>query len=126
MKKKLGDAELEIMLVIWGQDTPLTSVQIREQLVRARPWSMPQVMTSLARLVDKGFVSCDRTTGMNIYRSEITEDEYKAQESQTFLSKLYRNSVPEMVNHLYSNKVIGQADIEDLRALLEKLDGEKE
>lgn len=124
MKKKLGDAELEIMLAIWGDDVPLTSVQIREQLVKARPWSMPQVMTSLARLVEKGFVACDKSSGMNSYRAVITEDDYKASESKRFLSKLYGNSMPEMVNHLYSSKVIGQSDIDELRSLLRELDGE--
>lgn len=85
---------------------------------------MPQVMTSLARLVEKGFISCDKSIGINTYQALISESDYKAQESQSFLAKLYGSSVPNMVNHLYSNRIIDQTDIEELRTLLATLDGE--
>lgn len=123
---KLGYAELEIMMVIWGHNSSITSVQIRDKLVQARPWSMPQAMTSLARLVDKGFISCDRSTGINTYQALISESDYKAQESRSFLAKLYGSSVPNMVNYLYSNRIISQSDIEELRTLLNTLDREAE
>lgn len=123
-KLKLGDAELEIMMVIWGHGGTITSVQIRDKLVQARPWSMAQAMTSLSRLVEKGVISCDKSTGINAYQALILESDYKAQESQNFLAKLYSSSVPNMVNHLYSNRMINQADIEELRTLLETLNSE--
>lgn len=124
--KRLGDAELEIMLAIWQSEGPMTSVQVRQRLRESRDWPMASVMTSLARLVEKGFLTLDKSSGINTYTAVITEDAYKAQESRTFLSKLYGNSVPQLVTHLYGSKVIDKEDIEELRALLSHLDeGEK-
>lgn len=121
--KRLGDAELEIMLAIWGAGTSLTSVQIREKVRGSRDWAMATLMTSLARLVEKGFLECDKSTGINLYTPLVNEEEYKAQEGRSFLEKMYGNSVPNLVTNLYSNKVINKKDINELRKLLNTLEG---
>ena len=65
IQKKLGEAELEIMQVIWESEPPLTSNYILKELQERRKWQLSTLMTSLSRLVDKGFLSCDRATGTN-------------------------------------------------------------
>ena len=54
--KKLGDAELEIMEVLWDSSEPLTSGYILEQIRPTRKWALSTLMATLARLTDKGFV----------------------------------------------------------------------
>ena len=58
--KKLGEAELEIMQVIWDSENPVTSNHILKKLQGRRQWQLSTLMTSLTRLRDKGFISCDR------------------------------------------------------------------
>ena len=65
-QKKLGEAELEIMQVIWNSEPPVTSNYILKELRGRRRWQLSTLMTSLARLSDKGFVNCDRSTGSNL------------------------------------------------------------
>lgn len=122
--KKLGEAELEIMQVIWDSGNPVTSNYILKELKERRKWQLSTLMTSLTRLSDKGFVSCDRSTGSNLYTSIISENEYKAGASKHFLEKLYNNSVQNMIAALYSNKAIKDSDIEELRNFLDKLEDE--
>ena len=122
--KKLGDAELEIMQVIWNSGNPVTSNYILKELQERRSWQLSTLMTSLARLVDKGFISCDRSTGRNLYTSIISENEYKAGASKHFLEKLYNNSIQNMITALYSNKEIKSSDIQELREFLDKLEDE--
>ena len=55
--KKLGEAELEIMQVIWNSGNPVTSNYILMELQEQRNWKLSTLMTSLARLADKGFIS---------------------------------------------------------------------
>ena len=124
VQKKLGEAELEIMQVIWNSGNPVTSNYILKELQGRRKWQLSTLMTSLARLSDKGFVSCDRSTGSNLYTSIITEDEYKAGASKHFLEKLYNNSIQNMIATLYSNKAIESSDVEELRNFLDKLEAE--
>lgn len=124
--KKLGEAELEIMQVIWNNENPVTSNYILKELQGRRKWQLSTLMTSLARLSDKGFVSCDRSTGSNLYTPVISENEYKVGASRHFLEKLYNNSIQNMVATLYSDKAIKDSDIEELRNFLDKLEDEQE
>ncbi|MBD5532777.1 MAG: BlaI/MecI/CopY family transcriptional regulator [Lachnospiraceae bacterium] len=123
--KKLGEAELEIMQVIWDSGYPVTSNYILKELQGRRKWQLSTLMTSLTRLSDKGFVNCDRSTGSNLYTSLISESEYKTGASRHFLEKLYNNSIRNMVATLYSNQTIKDSDIEELRNFLDKLEDEQ-
>ena len=122
--KKLGEAELEIMQVIWNSGNPVTSNYILMELQEQRNWKLSTLMTSLARLADKGFISCDRSTGRNLYASIISENEYKTKASKHFLEKLYNNSIQNMIAALYSNKEIKRSDIQELRDFLDTLEDE--
>lgn len=122
IQKKLGEAELEIMQVIWDSHPPVTSNYILEELQGKRKWQLSTLMTSLSRLADKGFVSCDRSTETNLYSPVVSENDYKAKESGNFLEKLYQNSIQNMVATLYHNKMIKSSDVEELRAFLDQLE----
>ena len=124
IRKKLGEAELEIMQVIWNSASPLTSNSILKEQQGRRKWQLSTLMTSLTRLSDKGFVSCDRSTGPNLYTAIISENEYKAGASKHFLEKLYNNSLQNMIATLYSNKAIRNSDVEELRNFLDQLEAE--
>lgn len=119
--KKLGEAELEIMQVVWNEDHPLTSNYILKQLQGRRKWKLSTLMTSLSRLSDKGYLSCDRSTGSNLYTFMISENEYRTKESRHFLEKLYNNSIQNMVATLYHNQELDTDDIKELRDFLDEL-----
>jgi BlaI family penicillinase repressor len=120
--KRLGDAELEIMQVLWQRDEPVTSNYILQQVQGKRRWVLSSLMTSLARLADKGFVSCDRSTRTNFYSAVIGEKEYQTCESKSFLERLYGNSITDLIVNLYESKGISQNDISKLRTVLNDLE----
>lgn len=126
IQKKLGEAELEIMQVIWNSEPPLTSNYILKELQERRKWQLSTLMTSLSRLVDKGFINCDRATGTNLYSPVVAENDYKAKESGSFLEKLYHNSLQNMVATLYHNQMLNSADVEELRTFLDELEKNEE
>ena len=121
-RKNLGEAELEIMQVVWDSGNPVTSNYILKELQERRSWQLSTLMTSLASLADKGFISCDRSTGRNLYTSIISEKEYKTGASKHFLEKLYNNSIQNMITALYDSKEIKNSDIEELRNFLDQLE----
>ncbi len=122
IRKKLGEAELEIMQVIWDSSSPVTSNYILSELQERRKWQLSTLMTSLSRLSGKGFVSCDRSTGRNLYTSVISENDYKIGASRNFLKQLYNNSIQNMIAALYDSKDIKASDVEELRDFLDKLE----
>lgn len=120
--KRLGDAELEIMLVIWDTSESVTSNYILERLHARRNWALSTLMTTLERLAKKGFVYCDRSTRTNYYSALISAQDYKAKESRSFLERLYGNSLQNLVTNLYDSNTISDEDLSDLRKLIEKIE----
>ncbi len=123
--KKLGDAELEIMQVLWSGSPPMTSVEIHEKTRELRDWPLSTLMTSLSRLQEKGYVICERPAGMNLYSPAVSENDYKAGESRSFLKKLYNNSARSLVATLYNNNMLSEDDIKELRDYVNRLEGDR-
>ena len=121
--KRLGDAELEIMLAVWGAGEAVTSTYIHEKLKGSRDWALPAVITALNRLIDKGFLAGETRGRVNYYRPLISEGDYKAAEGRSVLDRLYGSSFRGMVASLVDGKAIGQAELDDLRRYLDELEG---
>ena len=124
-KKNLGEAELEIMQVLWENAEPMTSSHILKQLQGKRRWQLSTLMTALSRLAAKGFLTCDRSGPVNRYLPIITENDYKAGASGSFLGRLYHNSVRSLVATLYDNEMISKTEIRELREYLDQLERDK-
>ena len=120
--KKLSDSEFEIMKVLWSQESPITSNEVLDRLKDRYDWKLAGLMTFLARMVDKGYVYCDRTTRTNYYSAVVSQDQYKFQESESFLGKLYDNSATKLIAHLCKGKKISQKEITELRDYLDSLE----
>lgn len=120
--KRLGDAELEIMQVIWAAGEPVTSSQIQQRLAGRRGWALSTLMTTLTRLGSKGFVACDRSTRTNYYTALIAQADYKAAESRALLHRLHAGSLRSLAASLCGDESLSAGEAEELRALLAKLD----
>ena len=120
--KRLGDAELEIMLSVWAAGEPVPASYVQEKLRGSRDWPMPAVLTSLNRLVEKGFLSCEKRGRGNWYRPLVSENDYKAAEGRGIIDRLYGSSFTGMVAALYDQRAIGQRDLEELRQYLDTLE----
>ncbi|WP_339322115.1 BlaI/MecI/CopY family transcriptional regulator [Paenibacillus sp. FSL W8-0194] len=123
--KRLPDAELEVMLIIWKTGQSINSSYILDQLRDKRNWSLPTLMTVLARLTEKGFLICEKEGRNNRYSAAISESEYKESEGKSTLMKLFGNSVQDMVMSLYNGKAINKNDLAELRELIDKVEREE-
>lgn len=118
-RKKLSDGELEVMLAVWEAGKPVTGGDILGRIKEQRGWALSTLMTVLARLVEKGYLFCDRSTRSNLYSPLVEEEEYKEQESSAFLRRLYGNSLPGFISCLYKGGTISDDDLKELRSFLD-------
>ncbi len=118
--KRLPNSELEIMMIIWESNEPVTSAYVCEKLKDKKKWKITSVLTFLSRLVEKGFVASTRKGKINIYSAVIGEQEYLESEGKSFLEKLYGNSLTTFVSSLYKNNAISDDDLAELRKFIEK------
>ena len=121
--KKLGDAELEIMLAVWEAGEPVPSSYVQEKLRGRRDWALPSILTSLSRLVDKGFLSCQKRGKSNWYHPLVSEKDYKAAEGRGLIDRLYGGSFTGMVASLCNGRAIDEDDLAQLRRYLDTLEG---
>lgn len=121
--KRLGDAELEIMLAVWGAGGPVQSGYVHQQLRGSRDWALPAVITAMNRLVEKGFLTCRKQGRSNWYSAAVSERDYKAAEGRGVIDRLYGGSFTGMVAALCDGRAIGKQDLNELREYLDQLEG---
>lgn len=119
--KRLGDAELDIMQIIWSADGTVNSQFVAAGLRGKRDWQLPTILTVLSRLVTKGFLSVQNQGRSNIYTPEITELEYQEAEGKMLLEKVYNGSIKSLVRALVGAKAVTRQDISELQAYLSEL-----
>ena len=116
--KKLPEAELEIMLVIWDGQQPVTSESIMERL--DKDWTRPTLLKLLTRLCDRGFLRCDKEGRHNVYSVLVPRENYVQDASSNFLQKLHHNSLTSLVASLYDGQKVSKADLEELKRFIEE------
>ena len=122
--RRLPDAELEIMLIIWKTGEPVHAAYILDRLKNQRKWPLSTLLTVLARLTEKGFLICEKEGRNNKYTAAVSERQYKESEGKSTLMKLFGNSVQDLVLSLYNGKAITKQDLAELRQLIDQVEQE--
>ena len=117
-KKRLPDGELSIMQIIWKEEPPVARSTIEQALGDGKQLAPGTIITFLARLCEKGFLSLTRKGRTNYYTPLISEREYLAQESRNILDRLYGGSLASFATALCDSGV-SREDIEELKDMLE-------
>lgn len=115
--KRLPDAELAVMQIIWTLEPPVTAVEVQQKA--AKDWKATSVLTFLSRLVDKGFLRCEKEGRQNYYTPLIAQQDYLRQESRSFVERLCGGSVKNLVASLSDAGALSERDIDELRAFLD-------
>ena len=118
--RRLPDSELEVMLVIWNCKPPIHTGEILQQLGDNKKGNLQMVQSYLNRLVEKGFIKCNKIGRLNHYSALVDPEEYRAQEASSFLEKLYENSPTKLFATLLRNNSLSAADIAEMKKILEE------
>lgn len=118
--KKLPDSELEIMIIIWEYDRPVTRFEIESKLDEDRKLSPTTILSFLSRLQEKGFLEVSKDGKNNVYSAIIDRESYTQAESKNVLKKLYKNSVKNFLTALYDGNNLTEKDLQELEAYIEE------
>ena len=118
--KKLPDSELEIMLIIWEYERPVTRFEIESKLDEDRNLSPTTILSFLSRLQEKGFLDVSKDGKNNVYSAIIEKESYMQAESKNMLKKLYKNSVKNFLASLYDGDNLSEEDLQELEAYIEE------
>lgn len=125
MKKqhqRLPDSELDIMLVLWNNEPPMSRSEIEFIINEKKALASTTILSLLTRLEKKHFVAVEKQGKMNLYTPLVSQEEYQHNESQNVLEKLYGNSLKKFVTSLYQGKKISSDQIRELNDFIQELE----
>jgi BlaI family penicillinase repressor len=121
MDKRITDAELDVMEVLWGADEPLTAADIAERIDPDRDWTLATVKTMLSRLAAKGTISYRVEGRRFLYSPAIARESYVGSESRRFVDKLFGGRLSPLVARLAEEDSLDEEDIAAIEAILKEL-----
>lgn len=113
--KKLPDAELEIMKIIWHEKEPVSTGEIKA--LTDNVWTQQTIQSLVNRLISKKFLEKHKRGREYIYTPLIAEKDYIDYESAEFLKKMHGNSVTNLMRALLDTRKISDNDIQELEEM---------
>ena len=117
--KKRPDAELELMMIIWDAEKPVTRVEIEEKLSEDRDVLPNTILTLLTRLEKRGFLKKERDGKINYYSALVDKEPYLKEASQGFLNRMFKGSLKNFAATLYDGEELSAEDAAELMEFLE-------
>jgi len=114
----LPDAEFDVMQIIWGQPTPISSVQIFNLAMPEKQWKPQTVLTLLTRLINRGFLSSEKKGKERYYTPLVSREEYLSMETGVFMRRFHKSSLTGLMNALFAGKKPRKEDISEIEQWL--------
>lgn len=116
----VSDSEAVVMEVLWSEH-PLAAEDVVARLSAHSDWAEPTIKTLLNRLLKKGAVRADRDGRRYLYSPVLMRETWVASRSEGVLDRLFGGRVAPLVAHFSERGKLSQADIDELRRLVEEL-----
>ena len=119
-------SELEILQVLWKHG-PSTVRFVNDVLnEQKRSVQYTSTLKLMQIMAEKGILKRDETNMKHVYSAAMEEQKTKSVLLNRFVDSLYNGSSGSLVLQLLGNKKPSKKELEEIKALLSKLDKEKE
>lgn len=117
--KRLPEAELELMMIIWDAEKPITRTEIEERMDSGRKVMPSTILTLLSRLEERGYVAREKRGKINYYTPLREKDSYLQETGRKVLKNLFGNSLSVFAAALYDGEPMSDVEIEKLQDFLD-------
>jgi predicted transcriptional regulator len=117
------DSELTILQVLWARG-PSTVKQVNREICKGKETGYTTTLKLMQIMTEKGLVVRDETEWPHIYQSAFTEERTQKQLLRNLLDKAFSGSTGKLVLRALSAKKVSAHEREEIRALLDELEGE--
>ncbi len=122
MSVELSKAELTVLSVLWKQQ-PLSVRELHDRLKTG--WAYTTTKTVMDRMVAKGFLERGNAHGVNIYKPLVSRPEGMARWIQFFANDVLGIDYDEVLTLFDRKQQYSQVELDELSALIEQADNEK-
>ena len=121
MASQISESELVLMKIIWRNGgTALYSLIMEELEKDKNEWKNNTVLTLLSRLVEKRFLKIKKIGRRNEYVAVVTEEEYQATQTHSFLDKVYSGNVKNLVSTLLRQDILSADELKEIETFWRK------
>lgn len=117
---QVSDYELELMKIIWAHEGTAMYSLIQEELnKKGEAWTKNTIITLLSRLVDKQMLMTEKIGRRNVYKALVTETQYQASQTKSFLDKVFEGNPKGLVSTLLESKLLTEEDYNEIKEFWE-------
>ena len=113
-KYKLGEMETAFAEIIWN-NAPVTSGELVKICEKELEWKKSTTYTMLKRLCQRGIFENENGT----VKILITRDEFKAAQSEEFISETFGGSLPMFLTAFTKHYKLSAKEIEEIKTLID-------
>ena len=121
---RISEAEWVVMRLLW-EEAPRTANEVVEAVAGAQQWQARTVKTLLGRLVRKGALKYRAEGRTYYYTPAVSEKNCVRAESRSFIDRVFGGALTPMLAEFIETTPLSQAEIEELKRLLDKKEGGK-
>ncbi len=119
----ISNSEWEVMKVVW-QQAPTTANTVCDVLCPASEWKPRTVQTLLTRLVQKGMLTYVKKGREFVYTPLFSETDCTHAAGRTFIDRVFNGQVAPFLSNFLEREELSDAEIEELRTLLNRKQAE--
>lgn len=123
------EGELAILQVLWlhGPNTVrFINEKLNEEIDDDREIGYTTTLKLMQLMLDKGLLARDTSQRTHVYRALIREKEARQRLLEKFVNTTFRGSAMDLVLQALGNHDASQAELEAIKALIQKLEDEQE
>ncbi len=113
-------SELEILQVLW-EIGPATVRVVNDELLKQKDVNYTTTLKLMQIMAEKGILKRDETQMKHVYSVVEEEEKTKGHLLEKFVDSMYKGSSSKLVMQLLGNKNTSAAELQEIKALLEKL-----
>ena len=117
------DAELAILRVLWERG-PSTVRDVHDELNEHAPTGYTTVLKLLQIMTEKGLVVRDETERAHIYEARYSEQKTQRQLLSDLVDRAFGGSAAKLVLQALSGRKANSDELNAIRTLLDRLEGE--
>jgi predicted transcriptional regulator len=117
------DGELAILRVLWERGAS-TVRQVLEELSQSRPTGYTTALKLLQIMTEKGLVLRDESQRTHVYRARLTEGQTQRQLVKHLLERAFGGSAQKLVVQALATKKASRKELDEIRRLLDEIEGD--
>lgn len=119
---KPTESELEILQVLW-QNGPSTVRLVHEELRKTKEAGYTTTLKLMQIMAEKNMLAADKSNRSHVYRPLLEEENTQRQLLDRFMDATFRGSTSKLVMQALGNSKTSPEELNQIRNLLDKLEG---